>query len=171
MMLILFCVMLEDNQILYFWLFTVKGRSHLVIVCAVNGGVRWHMVVIAFICNMTCFTLRCVCVCACVRAWAFVCARARSSFCFLSVRSDGLIHYFFATEMNPILCLSLCQCCKWVVAHVNKIGIVHYVDSSCMVKIGIVGIKVTRLWFNPGMYETFEEMQYSQYLHRRSRAL
>jgi len=50
-----------------------------------------------------------------------------------------------------------------VVAHVNKIGIVHFVDSSFMVKIGIVGIKVTSLWFNPGMYETFEEMQFSQY--------
>jgi len=36
MMLTLFCVMLEDNQVLYFWLFTVKGRSHLVIVCAIS---------------------------------------------------------------------------------------------------------------------------------------
>jgi len=50
MMLTLFCVMLEDNQVLYFWQLTVKGRSHLVIVCAYNGGVRWHTVVIAFIC-------------------------------------------------------------------------------------------------------------------------
>ena len=67
MMLTLFCVMLEDNQVLYFWLFTVKGRSHLVIVCAFNGVVRWHTVVIAFVCNMTCFTLMC-CLCVCVCA-------------------------------------------------------------------------------------------------------
>jgi hypothetical protein len=39
MMVIIFCVMLEDNKVLYFWLFTVKGRAHLVIVCAINGGV------------------------------------------------------------------------------------------------------------------------------------
>jgi len=58
-----------------------------------------------------------------------------------------------------------------VVAHVNKVGIIHCVDSSCMLKIGIVEIKVTRLWFNPGMYETFEEMQFSQYLQCRSWAL
>jgi hypothetical protein len=166
MMLILFCVMLENNQVLYFWLFTVKGRSHLVIVCAINGGVRWHTVVIAFICNMTCFTLRC-CLCVCsLHLWA-----AYSSFCFLSARSDELIHYFFATKMNPTLYLSLCQCCKWVVAHVYNIDIVHYVNSSCMVEIGIVGIKVTSSWFNPGMYETFEEIQFSQYLQCRSRAL
>ena len=164
MMLTLFCVMLEDNQVLYFWLFTVKGRSHLVIMCVINGGVRWDIVVIAFICNMTFFTLRCflfvcLCVCVCVRE-VFICELHTLHFA-SSVPS----------QMNPILCLSLCHCCKWVVAHVNKIDIVHYVDASCLVEIGIVGIKVTRLWFNPGRYETFEEMQFSQYLQCRSWAL
>jgi hypothetical protein len=51
-----------------------------------------------------------------------------------------------------------------VVAHVNNLGIVCFVDSSGMVEIGIVGIKVTRLWVNPGMYETPEEMEFSQFL-------
>jgi hypothetical protein len=59
----LFCVMLEDNQVLYFWLFTGKGWSHLVIVCTIGGGVRWHTVVI---CNIMCFTFRC---CLCVYAF------------------------------------------------------------------------------------------------------
>jgi hypothetical protein len=40
MMVTLFCVMLEDNQVFYFWLFTVKGWFDLVIVCTINGGVR-----------------------------------------------------------------------------------------------------------------------------------
>jgi hypothetical protein len=57
--------------------------------------------------------------------------------------------------------LSLSQCCKGVMAHVNKLGIVHYVDTTCILEIGIVGIKVTRLWFNLGIYEVFEEMQFS----------
>jgi hypothetical protein len=47
---------------------------------------------------------------------------------------------------------------------VKNLGIVCCVDSSCMVEIGIVGIKVTRLWFNPGTYEALEEMEFSQFL-------